>query len=74
MEWISVKDKLPRKHQPVLVFVPENEYHYRQFIATVDEKKVWRDFEEFDPNILIDYSGLYNTITHWMPLPKPPKK
>lgn len=60
-EWISVKDNLPKKNQPVLCF-------YK--------------FEPESPNVIADNiymgGGLFmsetSKVTHWMPLPKPPKE
>ena len=58
-EWISVKDRLPEKEQDVLV--ADN-----GFIAVwtfygdywEDSHGWWQEFDE---------------VTHWMPLPEPPK-
>lgn len=70
MEWISVKEKLPFKNDNsqimCLVYGPHigiccrpyNEYH-----------EVWDD-EDYD-----DYfsDAVDGKVTHWMPLPEPPK-
>ena len=63
-EWISVKDRLPNYFEHVLINVPRDKP-----FATVHEAYLRKD-------------GLWNTglyrynkedVTHWMPLPQPPK-
>lgn len=72
MEWISVDDRLPEKNalalccfhhwnkkkdrMAVLVYVNDDEYNW----------KVW-DLGSYMDELSHDY-----TVTHWMPLPKPP--
>ena len=66
--WISVKDRLPETRHAVLVYTP----HY---------KNIWAASMHEDGNwcILSPHSGVYldpdwhGPITHWMPLPEPPK-
>lgn len=57
MKWISVKDKLPEKAGPYLVF-----------------------HDDIGVGIALYLGGLwladnnhYEFVTHWMPLPEPPK-
>ena len=59
--WISVKDKLPKTYTEVLAWVNNKEY---PIIATWDGTN-WSD------NI-VDYTNW--DITHWQPLPEPPKQ
>lgn len=63
--WISVKERLPEKEQKVLVFykaIGEKNRIHNDVIATN-----WRKSNgDFIP--VRDYE-----ITHWMPLPEPPK-
>lgn len=63
--WISVNDRLPEKEQKVLVFykaIGEKNRIHNDVIATN-----WRKSNgDFIP--CRDYE-----ITHWMPLPEPPK-
>lgn len=64
-QWISVKDRLPEKEQRVLVFykvIGEKNRIHNDVIAT-NWRKSNGDFIPFE-----DYE-----ITHWMPLPEPPK-
>lgn len=57
-EWISVKDRLPEARKRVLVFV-----------------KKPANYTSIDTDRIVDDRwvrwGRY--VTHWMPLPKPPK-
>ena len=74
MEWISVKDRLPIGSVRVLIclefgdingkpgqFVDTGHYHYRH--------KIWLE----DDESLMEYHNDV-TVTHWMPLPEPPKQ
>ena len=64
MEWISVEDRLPNKLDSCLVFYNANltKSHIRTATYLGDE--------HFSTSGIQDYK--YN-ITHWMPLPEPPK-
>ena len=72
-EWISVKDRLPdnKEHDWVLAQVVEdNGYmHIPKVMEYRQSKKDW--FEE-TYGWLSEHNGLF-TVTHWMPLPEPPK-
>ena len=57
-EWISVKDRLPEDEKSVLVITKNG----KPWVAHYDLK--WRGWRT---------SGS-TTITHWMPLPEPPKE
>ena len=60
MEWISVKDELPAIGEPVLVFD--------------DASDMMFGFMSSDGYWLETGSELPCNVTHWMPLPKPPKE
>ena len=69
MEWISIEDRLPEKHQDVLVF--QDNYggimfqsHYTRIKDTDIPTWWWADDGE--------YMGHPSYITHWMPLPNKP--
>jgi hypothetical protein len=61
MEWISVKDRLPEESMSVLVW--SLYWSGTPFIACI-EQGLWRG-----ERILHSPSN----VTHWMPLPEPPK-
>ena len=61
-EWISVKDSLPNRQVNVLVASKHN------FVCIASLTNNHKN------NKFYDGDGLaINSITHWMPLPKPPK-
>jgi hypothetical protein len=57
-EWISVTDRLPKEYEVVLVWDREC-----VGIDTCDDPRTERRGQ----------FGLSPTVTHWMPLPEPPK-
>ena len=79
MEWISVKDKLPSENGKYLVAYTNTFGDYidivrytlnyedpYDFVPHLKGRAVWYEYGEVE-----DYE-VYN-ITHWMPLPEPPK-
>ena len=72
-EWVSVDERLPdnKEHDWVLAQVVEdNGYmHIPKVMEYRQSKKDW--FEE-TYGWLSEHNGLF-TVTHWMPLPEPPK-
>ena len=65
MEWISVKDRLPKAtkiNDAVLVYAP-----------TMIDDKIWKLYSTLIENGLPS-TGWAKDITHWMPLPEPPKQ
>lgn len=69
MEWISVKDKLPEPGRAVLI--TEN--------GSTPISAIYKtEYADWDENCNCggceNYPRLYqNEVTHWMPLPEPPK-
>jgi hypothetical protein len=61
MEWISVKDRLPENRQEVLgaYVLEELEQSVLLFARGEFRTKYGSEF--------------YGVVTHWMPLPEPPK-
>ena len=67
MEWISVKDHLPEEGKVVLRYGNNIEKYEVDYIVTFDEREpsyIWA-------GVLVDD---YLKVTHWMPLPEPPKE
>ena len=62
-EWISVRDRLPEKGEEVLVF---------------DTRENWNGFAWLRPDetwaaLGFDFPLDLGEVTHWMPIPQPPK-
>ena len=57
-EWISVKDRLPEKDEIVIICTDDNFIYAGELIGDT-----W----------FLDNDSWTETVTHWMPLPHPPK-
>jgi Protein of unknown function (DUF551) len=66
-EWIGVKDRFPPVKE-MIIFTDGNDSYCGQYEDTLSGKYLWviADTWKEDSNIL-------ENITHWMPLPEPPK-
>lgn len=62
--WISVEDELPIDYEPVLAVVGGNHF---AFVGICLNKTTWYCVIQNKATEIIG-------ITHWMPLPPPPKK
>lgn len=76
-DWISVKDRLPDLYEKVIVYNAENdetffagriEISFKHWDAVTGEFVNWRWIPYRYTFITLD------SVTHWMPLPKPPKE
>lgn len=72
-EWISVKDRLPdnKEHDWVLAQVVEDN-GYMDIPRVMEYRQLKNDWFEDSYGWLSNHNGLF-TVTHWMPLPQPPK-
>lgn len=61
--WISVEERLPEAHKNVLVYVTNPIGWWNVEIDWMDEQG-W----------VCSADSEWHTITHWMPLPEPPKE
>lgn len=61
-DWISVKDRLPAKHEHVLIY---------DFVCH-EIYMAWRD-DDLDVWFSEEYLPDFVNVTYWMPLPKPPE-
>ena len=57
-EWISVEDRLPEKDEIVIICTDKNFIYAGELIGDT-----W----------FLDNDSWTETVTHWMPLPQPPK-
>lgn len=70
MKWISVKDRLPKKEERVLVYDSLNK-EITIGDAPIGNDGVWGVAESFDPYERYP-QRTSSFITHWMPLPAKP--
>lgn len=84
VEWISVKDRLPETNGKYLCANYSKTFN-RYFIEVLSFAKDLHKVDEFDFKEEKGKSGFYmydsewgyshfRNVTHWMPLPEPPKK
>ena len=72
-EWISVKDRLPdnKEYDWVLAQVVENN-GFMHIPTVMEYRQSKNDWFEETYGWLSEHNDLF-TVTHWMPLPEPPK-
>ena len=72
-EWISVDDELPdnKEYDWVLAQVVEDN-GYMHIPRVMEYRQLKNDWFEETYGWLSEHNGVF-TVTHWMPLPKPPK-
>lgn len=72
-EWISVKDRLPdnKEHDWVLAQVVEDN-GYMHIPKVMEYRQSKNDWFEETYGWISKHNGAL-TVTHWMPLPEPPK-
>ena len=64
MEWISVEDRLPEVAQYILVYLD----------FKIQSVMLFNNLDEFvSPHHQNGMSSWSKDVTHWMPLPEPPK-
>lgn len=76
-EWISVEDKLPEIGLDVLVYCKAQDADFSDFIEVsvrnLYKPTPWSDEEPAWGIRFIPFGGAFE-VTHWMPLPEPPKE
>jgi len=72
--WISVKDKMPEHGGEYLVV--RNSFGICRIVDVCGYDKKSRKFGKIDMDYVYDGNGWYevDNVTHWMPLPEPPKE
>lgn len=70
MEWISVKERMPEPEKPVLVFDD-----FGDMTTAYLHNYSWgtTDWHLCETGSYADDADVDGTVTHWMPLPEPPK-
>lgn len=63
-EWISVKDKLPENFETVLALCKDGD----MFVGRHTSWQQWQIWTAKKSTKIVQ-----RTVTHWMPLPEPPK-
>ena len=66
--WISVKDRLPENEQYVMLWTKTGVMKYAKYLND-EPHRPWITYDE-DGSI----RAWDNVVTHWMPLPEPPKE
>ena len=72
MEWISVKEKLPEPFVDVLVWCTSQvglSIAIDEKYAAIDRFCIWQD----DHMPSFRATRFFGHVTHWVPLPEPPK-
>ena len=64
MEWISVKERLPEDRKPVLVYTGGG-FICKAYWFNTNDSIEWISF--------VNFEDIEEYVTHWMPLPEPPK-
>lgn len=74
MEWISVEDRLPEDDTNVLVlFNGEIKIGFMTWEHPTYEE-TWESYKYWDESYHDGQGWEHWEITHWMPLPEPPKE
>lgn len=63
-DWISIEERLPERSDTYLVYLGDEDHSVISIADFVSKNGGWDIFEKY-------YIGC--TVTHWMPLPSPPK-
>lgn len=61
MNWIKVTDRLPDSGECVLLYSPKFSVCEGAWLSEVGYFEQWR------------WNSMLTNVTHWMPLPEPPK-
>lgn len=70
-EWISVDERLPRSQQMVLCYTPCDGYIFVGYYQKVDSP-YWKSYWNII-TAMRSTKKITKKVTHWMPLPEPPK-
>lgn len=70
-DWISVKDRLPEPDENVFVYATK--WETKGYVVGITRRYRYTDGREVWVEPFPGFELVYH-ITHWMPLPKPPKE
>ena len=74
MEWISVEDELPEEHHIIDVYIGDGERDTSVEFYDGNFYGPEQDFSVDDCGYgCFSNTYLIESVTHWMPLPEPPK-
>lgn len=77
-QWISVKDKLPEKSCQVLCYCAGGSIFNAEYDESIDDDFPIGFWEQYYDHETYGWQGEewnpINDVTHWMPLPEPPKE
>lgn len=74
-EWISVKDRLPKWEEKVLVYCKPDDGDNFQSWSGCQTAILPEGFTQFLESLTnCGCTSLDGPVTHWMPLPEPPKE
>jgi uncharacterized protein DUF551 len=69
-EWININNELPMRDQPIIGFFKDGDIYIVSRCNWVGTCNSWH----FLPQNLDANDTEFENLTHWMPLPKPPKE
>lgn len=69
VSWIRVEDRLPTNYEKCLVYTETGE-----IFSTIFQHKCFYSFSSVDDYEELSHINIIKNITHWMPLPKPPRE
>ena len=75
-KWISVKDRLPDSDGELVLVSQNNNQHgdFKVLVLWYDlQCEMFRGWDDRQDTYPRDVFGEYNRVTHWQPLPEPPK-
>ena len=72
-EWISVKDRLPKRDANVMCITPTRWIHIGRYQGDKFENAIFFRRWGYDKKIGAE-RYIPTEVTHWMPLPEPPKE
>lgn len=72
--WIGVKERMPERQTPVLVYVPENEEYIGHIAMAYYTCSARGGYWAGTDGNVYGAIGIIHDPTHWMPLPEKPEE